>query len=143
MRQRHALIPGKPIETILDDLLGRSISDFLGSDFTFKQPSVNIIEDGNSFTIEMAAPGLEKSDFNIEIDKGGIIISSKNADDKEVDAVNFKRREFSYASFKRSFTLPENIDKESIRANYKDGILYVIIEKVEKEEDRKKTIEIL
>jgi HSP20 family protein len=95
-------------------------------------PAVNVLEDADNFKIEVAAPGLDKKDFKIDLDNNVLTISSekeyKHEDEKEG---KFMRREFAYASFKRSFTLPESVDAEKIKANYKEGLLYINIPKRE------------
>jgi HSP20 family protein len=96
-------------------------------------PAVNIREDENKFALDLAIPGIDKKDLKIEIHEDVITISSENKSEKEENHDGFKRKEFSYSSFCRSFYLPENINKEKIEANYKDGILTVDIPKQEVE----------
>lgn len=92
-----------------------------------KLPAVNIKEDDTSFRLELAVPGRKKDDFKIEIDNDLLTISteSKNeiSKENEVDKVKYTRKEFSYTSFKRSFTLPETVNADKIQAVYEDGIL--------------------
>ena len=95
-------------------------------------PAVNVKENNEQFDLELAAPGMEKKDFNIEVDQNVLTISSeKEAKEEENVAGLFTRREFSYHSFKRSFNLPETVDYGKIAASYKDGILSVVIPKKE------------
>ena len=95
-------------------------------------PAVNIKESNEGFTIEMLAPGMNKADFKIEIDKNQLIISAQKQSQTENDSENYHRREFSFESLRRTFTLPENIvDTDKINANYTDGILYLNIPKKE------------
>jgi HSP20 family protein len=96
-------------------------------------PAVNIMEDDKRFSLDLAVPGIDKKDLKIEINEDVITISSEHKDEKEESGDNYKRREFSYSSFCRSFYLPENVNKDKIEANYKDGILTVTLPK-EKEE---------
>jgi HSP20 family protein len=96
-------------------------------------PAVNIREDEKRFTLDLAVPGIDKKDLNIEINEDVITISSEQKMEKEESHDDFKRREFSYTSFCRSFYLPENVNKEKIEANYKDGILSVVLPKDEEE----------
>lgn len=86
-------------------------------------PSINIKDNEKDFELELAVPGRKKEDFNIEIDKNVLTISSEVDSEKEVSEENYTRREFSFSSFKRAFTLPETIDEEKIKADYLDGIL--------------------
>ena len=99
-------------------------------------PAVNIREDEKKFTLDLAIPGIEKKDLKIEINEDLITISSENKNEKEENHDGFKRREFSYSSFCRSFYIPENVNKEKIAANYKDGILSVELPKAEEEKNK-------
>ncbi|MGB5436676.1 MAG: Hsp20/alpha crystallin family protein [Maribacter sp.] len=86
-------------------------------------PAVNIKENEKDFELELAVPGRKKEDFQIEVNENVLTISSETKSEENVDNENFTRREFSYTSFKRAFTLPETIDEEHIKATYEDGIL--------------------
>ena len=92
-------------------------------------PAVNVYEGKDEFTIEVAAPGLEKKDFQINLNNNVLEISSSKEEKSEYKEENVMRREFSYTSFKRSFTLPDSANTEGIKATYKDGILDVKIPK--------------
>lgn len=95
-------------------------------------PSVNIKENHEGFDVEMAAPGLEKKDFRIELNQGVLTISSeKQIENESKDGEQFTRREFSYQSFSRSFTLPASADNDKIKAKYDNGLLRVHIPKKE------------
>jgi HSP20 family protein len=96
-------------------------------------PAVNIKEDEKRFILDLAIPGVDKKDLKIEIHEDLLTISSENKNEKEENVDGFKRREFSYSSFCRSFYLPENVNKDKIGANYKDGILTVELPKEEEE----------
>ena len=96
-------------------------------------PAVNIREDEKRFTLDLAVPGIDKKDLKIEINEDVITISSEQKMEKEENRDDFKRREFSYSAFCRSFYLPENVNKEKIEANYKDGILSVVLPKDQEE----------
>ncbi len=113
-------------------------TDWLGgttniSRIGFNTPAVNVQETDNDFKVELAAPGLSKEDFNIELDNDTLIISSQTKSEKETkeNAGKYTRKEFSYGSFKRSFNLPEIVDNASIEAIYENGVLAVIIPKKE------------
>jgi len=102
-------------------------------------PSVNIIEGEESYQVDVAAPGFEKKDFKIELSNGMLTISSeKKVEDETKKGQQFTRREYSYQSFSRSFTLPQTIESEKISAKYENGILRVIIPK--KEEAKTKPV---
>jgi HSP20 family protein len=96
-------------------------------------PAVNIKEDENVFSVDVAAPGKSKKDFNIELDNGTLIISSESKDEnaEEENNAGFTRREFSYSNFKRAFSLPDSVDMANISAKYKNGVLTIGLPKKE------------
>jgi len=99
-------------------------------------PKVNIKETADAYWVEMAVPGMKKSDFQIDLDNQQLSISSEVKQEEERKEDNYTRREFGYASFKRSFTLPDSVDDSKIKASYNDGILGIHLPK--KEEARQK-----
>ena len=100
-------------------------------DFSIKSPSANISEDEKSYTVELAAPGLNKKDFKVVFDNKILTISAENEEEFNEEQDNYRRREFSYSSFTRSFQLPVEILEDKIEAVYKDGILRLEIPKKE------------
>jgi HSP20 family protein len=92
-------------------------------------PAVNVNEKEKEFEIEMAVPGMKKSDFKIEQENSTLTISSEKEEETEEKKRDYMRREFNYSSFCRSFNLPENCSEDRISANYQDGILKVTIPK--------------
>ncbi len=86
-------------------------------------PAVNIKENETDFELALAIPGQKKEDFNVEIDDSVMTISMEAKSEEETSKEHYTRKEFSYRSFKRSFTLPETVDEEKIEASYKEGIL--------------------
>ena len=136
--------PFRPVSfnQIFDDFAGRSLSDFMKSDFVNLRPSVNVIENDDSFDIEVAAPGLSREDFNVEIEKDRLIISVSK-ESKTLSEGDYARREFNYSSFTRNFHLPDYVSKEDVTAKYEDGILRIHLVKTPESRDVKKTIEIL
>lgn len=122
-----------------------TLSDFLNEDFfpTFNRqstslPSVNIREDEKGFYLELAVPGMDKKNLKIEVKDDILTISSEQKEEQEQDLEGYRRREFSYSSFCRSFYLPEDVNGEKIGATYKDGILNVEIPKLEEEKKKEK-----
>jgi HSP20 family protein len=103
------------------------------SNRTTTLPAVNIKEDEKLFILDLAVPGIEKKDLKIEIQEDMLTISSESNTEKEENQDGFKRKEFSYSSFCRSFYIPENVNREKIQANYKDGILSIELPKQEEE----------
>lgn len=105
----------------------------------YSVPAVNIKNNENSFEVEVAAPGLKKEDFNIEVEDNVMKLSVNKSSENEEKEENFTRKEFSYFNFQRSFTLPKNVvDAEKVEANYKDGILSIVLPKQEQKEMVKK-----
>jgi len=118
------------LPNVLDDIFGNDWwSESLNSAMTSTRPAVNIAETDQEYRIELAAPGLEKKDFKIDLHKNVLTISSEKEVSNEENNENFMRREFSYSSFKRSFTLPETVNAEKIKAEQSNGILTVHIPK--------------
>ena len=109
------------------------LSNFFGDDDFFndrfwqrhmhREPLMNIKETDSEYQVELAAPGLEKEDFEITIENGYLRIRVEKSSESESHDDNFTRREFSYNSFHRSLLLPENIIDEEVKATYHDGIL--------------------
>ena len=123
------------LNNIVDEFLNRNIGDIVGSDFTLSHPSVNVVESGDAFRLEIAAPGLEKGDFKINVEKNQLTVSvQKEQKTEEVKEEKYVRKEFSYHSFKRSFQLPENVSADAIQAGYENGVLTVKLPKVEVKE---------
>ena len=98
---------------------------------TISTPAVNILETNDEFRIEVAAPGLNKDDFKINLDNNELTISVNKEVSKEEKDETYTRREFGYSSFTRSFTLPETVHGEKISAGHKDGILTIHVPKKE------------
>ena len=103
---------------------------------TSSMPAVNIREDDEKYSLELAVPGMDRKDLKIDINEDVLTISSESKHESEENRDGYKRKEFSYSSFCRSFYIPENVNKEKIEANYKDGILTVGLPK--QEEDKSK-----
>lgn len=102
---------------------------------TMNVPAVNITEKKDEYLVSLAVPGMKKDDFNIDIDGNMLTISSEKEDSKEEKDKKFTRKEYNYSSFSRSFTLPEEINKEKIEAKYEDGVLKISLPR--KEEAKK------
>jgi HSP20 family protein len=112
------------------------IDDFIYNDWNIKSPShsstmpaVNIKELDSQFEIELAVPGIQKEDFAIEVEEGILSISSTQEEEQVNEKGKFTRREFSYNSFRRSFTLPDSVDPTEIDASYSNGVLRVLLPK--------------
>lgn len=110
----------------LDDRLELPLLNNLGVTI----PSANVMENPKEYTIELAAPGLERKDFKIEVENHCLIISAEKEEDKKESDNDYARREYSFNSFSRSFSLPENIKEGSIDARYENGVLKVVVPKL-------------
>jgi HSP20 family protein len=118
-----------------NDMFDWSNRNFSNTNTTL--PSVNIKESNDDFEVEVAAPGLTKNDFKIELNHDLLTISSEKEVENEIkEGQQFSLREFSYQSFSRSFTLPNTADSEKIGAKYDNGILRIIIPKKEEAKPR-------
>jgi HSP20 family protein len=104
---------------------------WFNKDFSQTLPAVNVKENGKEFGVEFAAPGFKKSDFKINVDQDQLIISAEKEEEKNEANERYTRKEFSYNSFSRSFTLPQNVNTDNIDAKYNDGILKLSIPKKE------------
>jgi HSP20 family protein len=124
---------GNLFPSFLDDFLNRDWMDWGNTHFSNTNttlPAVNIKENDKNFSIDVAAPGMKKEDFKINLDHNRLTISSERKNEKSEEKDNFSRKEFSYQSFSRSFTLPENmVDSDKIAAKYNDGILTIELPK--------------
>ncbi len=133
---------------MLPSILRRSyrplyMSDLFDDDFfpvlntrSSSMPAVNIREDEKKFTLELAVPGIDKKDLKIDVDKDLLTISSESKKETEENTEGYKRKEFNFTSFCRSFQLPDTVNKEKIEASYKDGILNVSLPKVSEEKNK-------
>ncbi|NCP85346.1 MAG: Hsp20/alpha crystallin family protein [Bacteroidetes bacterium] len=129
--------------SLLDTLFEKPVNDFFGNSSTLRQiPAVNIKESETDYSIELAAPGLKKEDFKISLDNEFLTIAAELSDEATTESDSFKRREFNYSSFKRSFTLPEIADKNEIKAKYENGLLHLTIPKLEVKNDQSRLIDI-
>jgi HSP20 family protein len=121
--------------SLVNDLLDTNIRDFNGDVFNWPSlkhlPAVNVTETPKEFKIEMAAPGLERKDFKVEMENGMLSISSEKEEEKKEEGKDWLRKEFSYNGFSRSFQVPDNIMAEKIDAKYENGLLKVILPKKE------------
>lgn len=105
---------------------------------TAKIPAVNIKETDIEFDVELAAPGYKKTDLKVDIDNNVLTISAEKKEEKNEENKRFTRKEFSYSSFSRSFTLPQSVNAEKIDAKYADGILKLVIPKKEEAKSKAK-----
>jgi HSP20 family protein len=96
-----------------------------------KVPAVNVTDNKDNFLVSLAAPGMKKNDFKIDVEGTMLTISSEKEENKEEKEAKYTRKEYSYSSFSRSFTLPDEVMKDKIEAIYEDGVLKLILPKTE------------
>lgn len=127
------------------------LEDFWGSDFGLRNPfgnsdqlpAVNIKETDQNFEIEVAAPGFHKEDFKVDIDsQRRLTITAESKRETEDEKASFARREFSYSSFTRTFTLPESVKQEDVKAQYQDGVLRLTLTKSAEAQPQRKMISV-
>ena len=123
------------------------LDDFINDDFSVgntknNQPSVNVKENHDNYVLEVAAPGFDKADFNIDVDKNLLTISGDKESETEEESKGYTRKEFSYASFERTFTLPETVNVDDIAGKYENGILSIVLPKKVEAKEPKKSIKV-
>lgn len=117
--------------SFFDDFFGRDFFSGLATGTSI--PAVNISEENGYFEVEVAAPGLKKEDFKINLDGNVLTVSAEHKEEKEEkNKKKVTRREFSFTSFQRSFTLPDSVEADKINASYQDGVLLLTLPKKEK-----------
>ena len=126
--RRNTWLPDVFNELFDSDFMPRTISTV---------PAINVKESDKAYTVELAAPGMKKEDFNVNIDDEGnlkVKMESKSEKKEEDKDGHYLRREFSYSTFERTLILPEDVDKDKIAATVADGVLTINLPKVEKAE---------
>lgn len=103
-------------------------------------PSVDIFENDDTIIVKAEVPGMNKDDIEIDVKDRVLTLRGKRSSDEEVKEDDYYRRERTWGSFKRAFTLPENVDSEAIKADYKDGVLKIDIPKPEERKPRRITV---
>lgn len=126
------------ISSWLDEMFNNSFGGEFMSNFNtgITLPAVNVQDKADEYVVQMAVPGLKKSDFDINLDNDLLSISAEIESESKEENEDFTRREFGYSSFRRTFSLPKTVEADKIKANYVDGILNVILPK--REEAKKK-----
>jgi HSP20 family protein len=120
-------------------------NDFFSNDWMPRAnataPSVNVMEDEKEFKVEVAAPGMDKQDFNVQLNSDDqlVIRMEKKAKDEKNEGKKYLRREFSYTHFEQTFTLADNIDKEHITADVNNGVLTINLPKLDEKARAKET----
>lgn len=136
-KANNTLMPG------FNDVFDSIFNDTFFSDrMVARVPAVNISESENNYHVELAAPGLKKDDFKLNLERNQLSISVEQSSEQQDAQRNYSKREYSYSSFVRSFTLPESADHGQIEASYVDGVLKIDIAKREEAKAVRRQIEI-
>jgi HSP20 family protein len=135
--RNNTLLPGfnDVFESIFNDT-------FFNDRMVTRVPAVNISETENNYHVELAVPGLKKEDFKLNLEQNVLTVSVEQNAEQQDNQKNYSKREFSYSSFVRSFTLPESADDSNINATYTDGLLTIDIAKREEAKAIRRQIEI-
>lgn len=129
------------LPSLVENFLGREFDNlvapkFYGNHVFGNLPAVNVLEHKEGFKIEVAAPGLKKENFTLNIHNNVLTISATKESKTEETQEKYTRQEFNYQSFKRTFTLPQTVDGEKIQATYTDGILHIALPKKEEAKEK-------
>ncbi|QEM12458.1 HSP20 family protein [Mucilaginibacter gossypiicola] len=136
-KRNNTLLPG------VNDVFESIFNDTFFSDrMITRVPAVNISESENSYQVELAAPGLKKDDFKLNLERNQLTISVEQQSEQNDSQKSYNKREYSYSSFVRSFTLPDSADHSQIDASYTDGILRIDIAKRDEAKAVRRQIEI-
>ena len=135
-----AISPG--IFNLLEDIFSEDFNTPSRSFRRESMPAVNIKESDKSFELEIAVPGMNKDDINVEFEENVLTISSEKKDEKKVEKDNYTRKEFQFSSFKRAFNLPEEVEASKISAKHENGVLMISIPKKEVKPSLKKMIKV-
>ncbi|GAB4041649.1 Hsp20/alpha crystallin family protein [Spirosoma jeollabukense] len=141
----NTLMRANNLPSLIENFFGRDMNDFFGQTTLQSIPAVNVVEHNDGFRIDVAAPGLKKEDFKLNLNHNNLTISAyreerneqpaaQSDQDGQTDRKNqekYARREFSYTSFQRTFMLPNSVEADQIKANYEDGVLKIEIPKRE------------
>lgn len=130
IRSNQSILPS--FVNLFEDFFSSELGDWRKGNFAANNsslPKVNIKENDDEFLIDVAAPGMSKADFKINVNNNILVISSESQNEEKDE--NYTRREFSYSSFQRSFTLPDSVDGDNISAKYDNGVLHLAIPKKE------------
>lgn len=135
--KRSTLMPG--FNDVFDSIFNDS---FFSDRMVTRVPAANISESADHFHVELAAPGLKKEDFKLNLERNVLNVSVEQHLEEQKEGRSYAKREYSYSSFVRSFTLPESADENGIKATYNDGVLAIDIPKREEAKTVSRRIEI-
>lgn len=128
----------QPFSNVVENFFGRDVDDFFTLPLSVRAvvPAVNIVQSDKNYSVEVAAPGMKKDDFKIEVEDGILTITAEKETETEDNDTNYTRREYSYNAFSRSFVLPESVMAKDVKAHYEDGILKIDVPKTQVEKKK-------
>lgn len=132
-----------PFGDLVNELINRDISQFLGhDDVRQNSPAVNIMERAHAFELQLLAPGFNKEDLKLDMENKQLTIRGERKKEELEEGERWTRREFNTRSFSRSFSLPETVNVEGIKAEFSNGVLHVHLPKVEVSKPKTREINI-
>jgi len=141
--QREVPATGRNMFPTVNHLFSDIMDGMIPSDYRkWNVPAVNILENDSNFEIKLAAPGMKKQDFKINIEENNLVVSASATEQSQDKNERFTRKEFSFTSFSRSFALPENANIDAIQAQYENGIMNIVIPKQEPTKPKLKEVTI-
>ena len=129
----------------LDNALNELLNNNRAARVQTTTPAINVKENQSGYEIELAAPGMTKDDFHVNVDKDGVLnikMEHKDENQQENNAVRYLRREFSYANFEQRLQLPDDVDRDKIMARVEDGVLRIGLPRKTEKEEITKNIEV-
>jgi HSP20 family protein len=130
------------VNKLFDDVIKSPYRSDEGFALSAWAPAVDIYETGKEIILKAELPEMQEKDIEIKVEDNNLILSGERRMEKEVKEENYHRIERSYGSFHRSFTLPNTVDRENIKASYKDGLLKVVLPKKEEAKPKQITIDV-
>ena len=131
--------------TMFDNALNELLNNNRAARVQTTTPAINVKENQSGYEIELAAPGMTKDDFHVNVDKDGVLnikMEHKDENEQENNAMRYLRREFSYANFEQRLQLPDDVDRDKIMARVEDGVLRIGLPRKTENEEITKNIEV-
>lgn len=143
MKYRPTVNETSPVDRLASEIFGQNIGRFFGHDgFQDHAPRVNIVERPEDYQVEMQVPGFDKKDLKVDMVDDTLTIRGEHTVENENNDTRYTRREFSRASFERSFVLPKSVVADAIKADYVNGVLKLTIPKSEESKPKTRQISI-
>jgi HSP20 family protein len=130
----------RPLNGMFDDFFTPFFNNRWDTNLIQWQPKVDIIEENGQYRVKAELPGIEKEDIKVDVKDNVLTLRGERSEEKTDEKDRYYRRERHFGSFTRAFALPENVDSEAIKADYKDGVLSILIPKPEGTVPKKITV---